>query len=249
MASYILLLLLLYIATCGLGALGHQKIMPYSYGTSFYWWCFDSVSTSSDNESMVINFLEAGDYAATPPISGGLIISTVGTFKNGTSYPSDSKGNKVSYNGTLDCPAAGIPSSLSLRSRAPPRYTCDPNIPGITEEVSPGLGWANAVPDADATLDLTIGGEHVKFTGNGYRDKNWADRPFTELLDFWYWGRARVGSYSLVWIDLKAPGEGHLWSGCISKDGENISISCTNTSAIPTTGPPENITVSFDMGG
>ncbi|KAF3059583.1 hypothetical protein GL218_04529 [Daldinia childiae] len=320
MTSYVLLLSLLHVATAcdkvyhlsaqqwngsvsselqsvqgGLGAFDQQKILPYPNSTSFDWWYFDALSTSSDNESIVINFLEAGDYAVTPQISGSLIISIVGTFENGTSYSYgglalyganittndesitsqwkgpgmnmafegylDLKYNRISYNVTLDYPAVGISGSLLLLARAPPRYPCDPNVPGVTEEVSPGLGWANVVPDADATLDLTIGGEHIRFTGNGYHDKNWADRPFTELLDFWYWGRARVGPYSLVWFDLKAPDGGHHQSGYISNDGEDISISCTDASAKaipwgnnseyppkPITGPPEGIIVSFDMG-
>lgn len=61
-------------------------------------WYFDAVSTSSDNESVVINFLEAGDYAVTPQISGSLIISIVGTFKNGTSY---SSGGLASYGANI----------------------------------------------------------------------------------------------------------------------------------------------------
>ncbi|KAI1478990.1 hypothetical protein F4774DRAFT_426171 [Daldinia eschscholtzii] len=279
----------------GLGAFDHQKILPYTNSTSFDWWYFDAVSTSSENESIVINFLEAGDHALTPQMSGSMIISIAGTFKNGTSYSSgglasyganittrdesitsqwegpgmnaafegylNPDGGKAFYDVTLDSLIAGISGSLSLRARVPPRYPCDPNVPGATEEVSPRLGWANAVPDADATVDLVIGGEHIQFTGNGYHDKNWADRPFTELLDFWYWGRARIGPYSLVWFDLKAPDGEHHQSGYISKDGEDISISCTNTSATvmpwganseyppkPTTGPPEGITISFDVG-
>ena len=33
------------------------------------------------------------------------------------------------------------------------------------------FGWANALPDSDAQVDLTINGTQVKFSGAGYHDK------------------------------------------------------------------------------
>ena len=38
-------------------------------------------------------------------------------------------------------------------------------------EISPHIGWANAVPDAIAIVDLSIGGTELSFVGSGYHDK------------------------------------------------------------------------------
>lgn len=35
----------------------------------------------------------------------------------------------------------------------------------------PGIGWANAVPDAKATVDFEVGGKKLAFSGTGYHDK------------------------------------------------------------------------------
>lgn len=37
--------------------------------------------------------------------------------------------------------------------------------------MSPNVGWANAVPDANAVANFTIGGEKLQLTGVGYHDK------------------------------------------------------------------------------
>lgn len=52
-------------------------------------------------------------------------------------------------------------------------YPCDLAGSGVAEQL-PGLeniGWANAVPDSEASVDIKIGDYHVKFDGYGYHDK------------------------------------------------------------------------------
>lgn len=36
--------------------------------------------------------------------------------------------------------------------------------------IMPGVGWANAVPDAAANVDFDVNGTAVKFAGVGYHD-------------------------------------------------------------------------------
>jgi hypothetical protein len=38
-------------------------------------------------------------------------------------------------------------------------------------EVGPHIGWANAIPDAASTVELTINGTKLAFAGTGYHDK------------------------------------------------------------------------------
>ena len=40
-------------------------------------------------------------------------------------------------------------------------------------EILPGVGWANAIPDANTEVSLTINGTAVRFTGSGYHDSRY----------------------------------------------------------------------------
>ena len=42
---------------------------------------------------------------------------------------------------------------------------------GQSFELAPGLGWANAVPDANGQVNLMLNGEPLQFNGSGYHDK------------------------------------------------------------------------------
>ncbi|KAJ7445634.1 hypothetical protein FB451DRAFT_1412657 [Mycena latifolia] len=56
---------------------------------------------------------------------------------------------------------------------APAHYPCGPAVSEQNMEAAAGLGWASAVPDADATVELTIGRTKLAFAGLAYHDKNW----------------------------------------------------------------------------
>ncbi|KAK2609485.1 hypothetical protein N8I77_002982 [Diaporthe amygdali] len=137
-----------------------------------------------------------------------------------------------SYTISIDDPESGISGSLKLQSISPSRYPCDLNIPGVTQEIIPDIYWSNAVPDADAIAEFTIDGEPLQFQGYGYHDKNWGVKPLEETLNTWYWGHARVGSYSLVWLDALAKDGKEHFSSWITKDGDVVSKSCEEQSIV-----------------
>lgn len=39
-------------------------------------------------------------------------------------------------------------------------------------EVMPGVGWANAIPDADAEVAYIVNGTEINFQGVGYHDSS-----------------------------------------------------------------------------
>lgn len=41
----------------------------------------------------------------------------------------------------------------------------------ISQLIVDGFGWSNAVPNAKATVKMTINGTQLQFTGAGYHDK------------------------------------------------------------------------------
>lgn len=102
----------------------------------------------------------------------------------------------------------------------------------------PHIGWANAVPDGDATVDLifTTGSDApttVQFTdGIGYHDKNWGDQTFTKTTEQWYWGHARLGPYSLVWFDALDWAGKEYFSGYVVADGEVLNTNACAANAV-----------------
>lgn len=152
---------------------------------------------------------------------------------------------------------------------APAHYPCGLDGPGQTEQVLPNIGWANAVPDAQATASLTFFTDDetaepttLEFSdGAGYHDKNWGAQSFVSSTSQWYWGHARLGPYSLVWFDaLDWAGDEYV-SGYVVQDGKVLEASCTaqavtvrpwgiNSTYPPTlaTGLPEGLEATFDLG-
>jgi len=50
------------------------------------------------------------------------------------------------------------------------------------------MDWANAVPDATASVNFTINSTQLVFTGPDHYDKDWGDQPFFESADNSYQG-------------------------------------------------------------
>lgn len=93
--------------------------------------------------------------------------------------------------------------------------------------MSPHIGWANAIPDANATADFTVSGKKLQFDGYGYHDKNWADQPFAANVHSWYWGHGRLGPYSIVWFDVVGADGNEYISSYAALNGQIIATSCS----------------------
>ncbi|KAH8660443.1 hypothetical protein BX600DRAFT_523392 [Xylariales sp. PMI_506] len=166
------------------------------------------------------------------------------------------------YTITIDSPSVDVYGTVTFKSRAPAHYPCGPNVEGEVEELMPHVFWANAVPDAEVTVNLTIKGNRIAFTdGVGYHDKNWGDTPFITATSSWYWGHAYLEPYSIVWFDAVDSGGNEHFSGYVAKDGEVIGSSCNpnavvvrpwgdNSAYPPTlfTGAMQGIEAKFDLG-
>jgi hypothetical protein len=127
----------------------------------------------------------------------------------------------------------------------------------------PHLHWSNAVPDAQATVDLDINGTSFLLTdGVGYHDKNWGDKSVITSPKYWDWGHAQLGPFSLVWYDLLDYNNTEHSYAYVAKHGNITLTSCaknavivrqwgTNTTYPPTFGiqKADGLTARFDLGG
>jgi hypothetical protein len=126
-------------------------------------------------------------------------------------------------------------------------------------EIVPHLGWANAVPDADAEVDFEILGSRLEFVGAGYHDKNWADAALSSAVDSWYWGHGRLGDLSIVWFNVVSSSGESFASGYVSRDGEILGVKCAGVEVRPmggndtypptaASGYPEGFRIRIDLG-
>lgn len=148
---------------------------------------------------------------------------------------------------------------------APASYGCSLDKPGVQEIVFNNVGWAVAIPDANAVVNLDVRGSQLSFTGLGYHDHNWGITPFAESAAHTYWGHARIGPFSLTWSDALVPVDGgnltEKFSSAVSKDGKSVIVSCVQDAVVVrpwgtndlypptvTTGPPQGLELVFDLG-
>lgn len=263
------------------------KVTPNN-GTSYDWWYFDAVSAENNCSIVIVFYIATNTGFPFVLSGSALSIDFFATFENGTTvvFPINSQpsgeaiivtnGNgstgywnstgaqwvgtasMSSYVITINSPTLGIKGSLTLNSVSPAHYPCGPIASGANLEVSPNIGWANAVPDANALADFTINGTPIQFTGPGYHDKNWGVQPFGANVDSWYWGHGRLGPYSLVWFDIVGADGNEYVSSYAALDGTIIASSCSGIKVRPTgqnsqyppavsTGNPEGFHIDLDL--
>jgi predicted secreted hydrolase len=63
------------------------------------------------------------------------------------------------------------------------------------------FAWLPAIPYGVVEGSLSYDGEDHKVNGNGYHDHNWGTIGLYDITDYWYWGRARIGDYSLIFAE------------------------------------------------
>ncbi|KXH68834.1 hypothetical protein CSAL01_00102 [Colletotrichum salicis] len=204
------------------------------------WWYFDVVSPT-DNSSIVILFnlaFDTGLLGGSPTTAANTDIT--GTFANSTklSYSTEAPNGAVivttqegGSSGSWNEAGIAWSSSSDMKTYvALPRYPCGPKEPRSNLQIAKNFGLANAVPDSNAVVDLTVGDEQTKYTGYGYHDKllntELGDRPFVESFTDWYCGHARLGDYSIVWFDFIDDDLANTVSSYASKDGKIITASC-----------------------
>ncbi|KDQ15380.1 hypothetical protein BOTBODRAFT_31700 [Botryobasidium botryosum FD-172 SS1] len=158
-----------------------------------------------------------------------------GTWPGSGTWTSSGVDGTGEYDLTFGSEAAGVYGTLKLKSRSPPHYPCDNNSPPTFVSgalnpnlLGPSLGWANAVPSADAQVSLTFTNYTETWDGTGYHDQNFGTTPLPNLVDTWYWGRGVAGKYTFVYFLYKPKGTDQFYtSGYLADDTGIIANECT----------------------
>lgn len=66
------------------------------------------------------------------------------------------------------------------------------------------FAWLPAIPFGTAEGTLTYSGHAHRVFGSGYHDHNWGNVRLPNVLSHWYWGRAQVGDFSTIFVEMNA---------------------------------------------
>lgn len=194
-------------------------VMPWEDGLhtqgrfgEYEWWYFDG--KMSDGSSLVIIFYSQPVTAGKAGFAPSMSLSF--TRPDGTHFQ-DSRGFSMEY-----CSFARSSCSVKMgRSFCEgdlknyrihyetDRATADVTLKGNIPSWRPGTGhilfgkkdyfaWLPSVPEGNMEATVTIGEETYTLTGTGYHDHNWGNKGMFWLMHHWYWGRAKIGPYTVI---------------------------------------------------
>ncbi len=63
------------------------------------------------------------------------------------------------------------------------------------------FAWLPAIPFGTVEGRLVYEGQEHLVKGTGYHDHNWGNVALPGVMDHWYWGRAQVGDYTLIFVE------------------------------------------------
>ncbi|RSL41030.1 hypothetical protein CEP53_013011 [Fusarium sp. AF-6] len=220
------------------GNLDGFKMSTPAARKSTEFWYFD-VFSKATNQTLNIVFFNSGEFKQYPhPLS----VQVSGVFPNGTDFYYEAmadeggigsfKGSSldkpnVEYSIKLDSPDMDISGKIKFKSIAPAHYPDLNGAVGVTQNLLPGLYWANAVPDAETVVDLQVKDTAIRFKdGVGYHDKNWGNQSIIDGPKYWDWGHGRFGPYSVVWYNLLDYQGKETRRSFVVKYGKVLMVSC-----------------------
>jgi predicted secreted hydrolase len=69
---------------------------------------------------------------------------------------------------------------------------------------SHSFAWVVPVPYGKVEGSLTYEGQMHQVRGKAYHDHNWGNLALNKMLSHWFWGRADLGAYHLIFAEMTA---------------------------------------------
>lgn len=183
---------------------------------SFEWWYFDA--HFDDHSTAVIVFATKPILERSGPLKPNVSLTiTRPDGKKIAQFPIFSPGQfqaaketcdvRIGSNWTkgdlhtyqLHVEMDGIAADLTFRGIVPPwRPGAGKSYFGDLEHY---FAWLPSIPYGTVEGTLTYDGQVHRVTGTGYHDHNWGNVGLNEVMDHWYWGRAHIGEYTLIYVE------------------------------------------------
>ena len=187
---------------------------------NFEWWYFDA--HFDDGSTAVINFFTKSPLDRSSRLNPGVSVSI--TRADGKKLSETSpvlpaefsaskercyvragkswvRGDLCTYE--LDARVEGLAAQLTFTGIVPPWR------PGVgknyyDEAQTRFFGWFPAIPYGNVEGYITYEGKIHNVKGYCYHDHNWGNVGLNDVLTHWYWGRAHVGEYTLIFAEMNA---------------------------------------------
>lgn len=185
---------------------------------TFEWWYFDM--HFDDGSTLVVTFSNKPHTAPSDPVAPQLLV--IRQQPDGTSsrqvidYPVDEfrasvekcdvrlgpnsvVGDLARYEMHIE--VEGLTADIVIE-RGAPSWRPGAGVTYFDKDEKHYLAWVVPVPYGTLQATVVEGGETKQLVGSGYHDHNWGNKLMGSFLDHWYWGRAHVGEYTLVYVRM-----------------------------------------------
>ncbi len=115
------------------------------------------------------------------------------------------------------CTLRGDLSRYELHAETPAGAVVDVVMTGIVPAWRPGagmnfydegltryFGWLPAIPHGSVEGTLKRDGQTSAMRGTCYHDHNWGNIGLNQVMSHWYWGRAHVGDFTTIFVEMNA---------------------------------------------
>jgi hypothetical protein len=182
----------------------------------FEWWYFDA--HLDDGSTVVIVFLTKSIMDYKGPMEPGLHITiTRPDGKKLEEYPTFKPAEFKASRERCDVQIGpnriqGDLRNYSLHARGD-ELAVDLTFTGTAPPWRPGDGkayygdldhyfaWLPSIPYGTVKGTLGYDGKTHQVKGSGYHDHNWGNLSLPRVMDHWYWGRARVKDFTLIFVE------------------------------------------------
>lgn len=190
--------------------------------STFEWWYFDC--QFDDGSTLVVTFSNKPHTDPSGPIAPTLLV--IRQMPDGTSHrytptfePAEFtastercdvrlgdntvSGDLEEY--TMHVAVADIVADVTISRRAP-SWRPGAGVSYFDSKQQHYLAWVVPVPYGTVTATITEAGSTSTLTGSAYHDHNWGNKLMGSFLDHWFWGRAHVGDYTVVYVQMTTKG-------------------------------------------
>lgn len=113
--------------------------------------------------------------------------------------PNSVSGDLASY--VLHVSVEGLTLDLTV-TRESPSWRPGAAVSYFNHAKTKYLAWVVPVPYGNVTGTISRDGQTRAVAGQMYHDHNWGNAVMGSMLDHWYWGRARIGDFTLIFTQM-----------------------------------------------